>query len=202
MRKKIQFLRSSATGITFVSTSLLLILTFTFTACNNKQPKDTAEVAEDYNEAKFDESKEDDSEFLVSAAAMNLEEIQLGQLAQTKSQNPLVVNLGKLMEDKHKQALSDLQELAAKKQITIPSTLSDSGKEANKSLMDKEGKDFDEEYCDRMVSTHKDAIDKFEEMSKDANDPDIRTWAASMVPEMRAHLERSISCQEQVGNME
>ena len=200
MKKKIQFLRSSVMGLIFVSTTLLLILTFTFTACNNKQPKDSTEVAEDQNEAKF-ESKEEDAEFLVSVAAMNLEEIQLGQLAQTKSQNPLVVNLGKMMEDKHKQALSDLQELAAKKQITIPTTLSESGKEANNSLMDKVGKDFDEDYCDRMVSTHKDAIDKFEEISKDAIDLDIRNWAASMVPEMRTHLDSSISCQEQVGNM-
>lgn len=200
MKKKIQFLRSSVMGLIFVSTTLLLILTFTFTACNNKQPKDSTEVAEDQNEAKF-ESKEEDAEFLVSVAAMNLEEIQLGQLAQTKSQNPLVVNLGKMMEDKHKQALNDLQELAAKKQITIPTTLSESGKEANNSLMDKVGKDFDEDYCDRMVSTHKDAIDKFEEISKDAIDLDIRNWAASMVPEMRTHLDSSISCQEQVGNM-
>jgi putative membrane protein len=203
MKKRIQFfLKSSVIGFTFLSTLSLLILTFTFASCNNGQPKDSKEIAEDHNEAKFDEAKENDAEFLVSVAEINLEQIQLGTLAQTNATNTEVKSLGDIMASEHEKALNDLQKLAEKKQITIPLEITNDGQEANKKLMEKRGKDFDKEYSDMMVSAHKDAIDKFEEISTDATDIDIRNWAASMIPVMRIHLDRSISCQEQVKNMQ
>ena len=78
-----------------LSMLMLSALTFSVQSCNKKeQPTDTEEVAEEQNEAKFDndstgvdnDAKEDDSEFLVSAAEVDLKEIELGKLAQ-KSAN-------------------------------------------------------------------------------------------------------------------
>jgi len=201
MEKQIQLLKSCVLHIAFTSAALFLMLTVTLSSCNNATQEDSKEVAEESNEENFEKAKEYDAEFLVSAAEINLEEIQLGQLAQTKSGNADVKNLGKMMETAHKKALSDLQTLAAEKQTVIPSTLTENGQEAYNKLVDKQGNDFDKEYCDRMVSGHKDAISKFEKESTDATDLDIRNWATSMLPALRTHLEQSITCKKQFDKM-
>ena len=195
MKNNIQHLKASHFKLLFTLASLILILTV-LPSCNNGKPEDTKEVAEEHNEAKFDASKESDSKILVNAAEINLEEIQLGQLAQKYSMNADVKSLGKMMETEHTKALADLQALANKKQITIPTSLTDKGQDANKKLMDKKGNDFDKEYCDMMVNGHKDAIDKFQKAATNATDADIRNWAAAMLPALRTHLDHSITCQK------
>ena len=130
-----------------------------------------------------------------------MEEIQLGKLAQNNSLNTEVKDLGKMMETEHANAQSDLVALAAQKQITLPTSLTDDGQEANKKLMDKQGKDFDKDYCDMMVKGHKDAISKFEKASTEATDPDIRNWALAMLPGLRMHLDNFISCQNKLDKM-
>ncbi len=201
MEKKTKSLKTRLPETLLLLAAFILIITLGFTSCNNSKTEDPKEVANDSNDAKFDNKKENDAEFLVAAAGINLEEIQLGQLAQKTSTMTDVKELGKMMEDGHTQAMKDLQELSAKKQITIPSTLTEAGQEANKKLMDKTGKDFDKAYCDMMVNGHKDAIDKFKKASTDANDPDIRNWATSMLPALQAHLDHSIDCQKKCEKM-
>ena len=197
---KIKFLKARVLRLTFASASLILVLT-TLPSCNNSKPEDTKEVAEEHNDAKFDNAKEDDAKFLVSAAELNLEEIQLGQWAQNNSMNVDIKNLGKMMETEHTKALSDLQALAAKKQITIPTALTDDGMSASKKLMDRKASQFDKEYCDMMVNGHKDAISKFEKASTDAADADIKSWASASLPALRTHLDHSMTCQEKTKKM-
>ena len=200
MEKQIKFLKARVLELTFASASLIIVLT-TLPSCNNSKPEDTKEVAEEHNDAKFDNAKEDDAKFLVSAAEINLEEINLGQLAQNNSMNADVKSLGKMMETEHTKALSDLQALAAKKQITIPTALTDDGMSASKKLMEMKASKFDKEYCDMMVNGHKDAINKFEKASTDATDPDIRNWASSMLPALRTHLDHCLTCQSKCDKM-
>jgi len=195
MKKKNQFLKSGVLLLGLASVSVVLMLTLV--SCNNSKPKDTKEVAEDHNDAKFANSKEDDAMFLVNAEEINLEEIQLGKLAQTRGTTSQVKELGKMMETDHTKASDDLQALAAKKQVTIPTTLTEDGINASKKLTDTKTADFDKEYADMMVNGHKDAISKFEKASTDAADPEIRSWAASVLPALRSHLDQFIALQKQ-----
>jgi len=197
MKRKFHYLKSKALEIAFAGASLLLILTLTLSSCNNFEIEDTKVIAENHSVTKLDNATESDAHFLVTAAQINLEEIQLGLLAQTNSAMAPIKELGKMIETEHAIAQSDLQALAAKKQITIPTILTENGMDANKKLLDKQGKDFDKEYCEMLVSGHKDAIIKFEKASTDAIHPDIRNWAASMLPALRTHLDNSITCQKQ-----
>ncbi len=172
------------------------------TSCSNEQKNDSpTEVAEDMNDAKFSNKKEDDAQFLVDAAVINLDEIQLGKLAQTNGSIADVKELGKMMETEHTQALNELKSLADRKQITVPTTLTDDEQTTYRKLLDKTGNKFDKEYCDKMVEGHKDAIGKFEKASKNASDSEIRAWAEKMLPGLRMHLEHSILCQEKCEKM-
>jgi putative membrane protein len=171
-----------------------------FTACNEQKSTDSKEVAEEHNEAKFNNSKETDAELLVAAAENDLEEIQLAKLAQTNTKRQNVIALGKMMELEHTKSLKELQALAAKKQITIPTTLTEDGQNAYKKLVNMRGIDFDLEYCNMMVNSHKKIVDKLDKASTNATDADIRTWAYTRLPVIRDHLDRSLNCQKKCEN--
>ena len=178
--------------------SILVAFILLVASCGyNQKPEDTKFVAEEHNEAKFDNNKqENDAQFLVNAAEINLEEIQLGQLAQQLGRTSQVKELGKMMVDAHTKSLSDLTALAKSKMITIPTSSTNDAKDAYKKLNDKSGNDFDKAYADMMVSEHKDAISTFEKASTDSNDQDIKNWATSSLSGLRAHLDHSIDCQK------
>jgi putative membrane protein len=197
MKNRLNFSKNALYSMTIIA------LGFGMASCNNSsKPEDTKEMAEESNEAKLEDRKsEKDAQFLVEAAEINLKEIQLGQLAQSKSKTADVIALGKMMEDEHTQAFNDLKTLADKKQITIPQSLTEKGMDAHKKLSEKSGHDFDKEYCDMMVKGHKDAIDKFEKAAKDCEDADIKSMAASMLPSLHTHLDHSQKCEEKVKDM-
>jgi len=178
-------------------------------ACTNnktneegKTAEDPKEAAEEHNDAKFTtNSSEKDAQFLVDAAEVNLAEVSLGKLASTQGMTKEVRELGEMMTREHQKAYDDLSSLAKKKSITIPAAASDDAQKKYNTLSEKRGSDFDKDFCDAMVSGHKDAIDKFERASKESTDPDIQTWASNMLPSLRMHLDHSMTCQEKVSAM-
>ena len=58
-----------------------------------------------------------------------------------------------------------------------------------KKLSEKSGKEFDRDYMSMMVKDHQDDVDKFEKMSKDGNDADLKAFATKTLPILRAHLD-------------
>jgi len=200
-------IKKATLQVIFVSTVI-----FGATSCEHKENDHdtsdasdkpvTTDVAKDQNDGKF--SKNDDEKnaaFLVKAAEINLEEISLGKLAQKKSTNKDVKDLGKMMETAHTKALADLQKLAAKKSISIPTELPQDAKNLYQKLDGKSETDFNKEYADKMVSGHKDAIALFEKQSTESSDEDIRTWTTTMLPELRMHLDHAIVVQEKCSKM-
>ena len=170
-----------------------LIIIFLNSCKNETKQEDPKEVAEDANEAKFDsiDNKEDDSEFLVDQAEVNLAEIEIGKLAQTKGVNPEVKKFGKMLVDDHTKAASEVSALAKTKNFTLPTSLTEEGQDEYKKLNEKSGADFDKKFADMMIDGHEKAIKKLEEASKDAKDPDVRTWASNNIAGLTAHLEHA-----------
>ena len=183
---------------TIVYLTYCTIIFFLSSCGNNSKPEDTKEVAEEHNDAKFDNKKQEkDAQFLVNAAEINLEEIKLGQLAQEKGNASHIKELGKMMEDAHTKSLAELIALAKTKIITIPTSPTDNAMDAFKKLDAKSGNNFDKEYADMMVSGHKDAISTFEKASENCEDADIKNWASTMLPDLRKHLDHAIKCQKE-----
>ena len=195
--KKTSYIKKAFLGVTFVTTILLIA------SCDfNQRPKDSRDVAQQRNEATFDDNKQEkDAQFLVNAAEFNLELIQLGQLAQQKGSTTQIKELGKKMEDAHTKSLNDLTALAKRKMIAIPTSLTDDAKDAYTRLNEKTGNDFDKEYADRMISQHKDAIGTFEKATTERYDADIKNWAIATLPDLRTHLNLLTDFQKKFDNM-
>ncbi|WP_281234138.1 DUF4142 domain-containing protein [Flavobacterium gelatinilyticum] len=170
----------------------LIMLSLNSCKNENKQ-EDPKEVAENANETKFDtiDSKEDDSEFLVDQAEINLAEIEIGKLAQQKSTNPEVKKFGKMLVDEHTKSASEVSALAKSKNFTLPASLTEEGQDEYKKLNEKSGVDFDKKFADMMIDGHEKAIKKLEKASKDATDEDVRLWASNNIAGLTAHLEHA-----------
>lgn len=195
--KQFSYFKMGLLPLTFVTS-----LFFMFSCDKNQQSEDSKEVAEERNDENFeDDELEKDAQFLVNAAEINMEEIQLGKLAQQKGTTADVKELAKTMEDSHRKLQGELSTLAESKGIAIPSSPTEDARDAFTDLSKKDGDDFDKAYANRMVSSHNDAVSTFEEASEDSNDEDIKQWAAATLPVLRQHLDQSIECQKDFAHM-
>jgi len=173
--------------------TLLVGLVTGITSCHNNQPNDNST---DTTDDQSDTASKWGGKFLVKATLINLDEIQLGQMAQKNATTEDAKEMGRMMEADHTKAQNELKSLAKQKSITIPTTLDKDGQDDYNKLNSKTGIDFDKEYCDMMVSGHKDAISLFEKDSAKATDPDIRQWAINTLPDLRKHRDHAIMCKE------
>ncbi|HSD07421.1 DUF4142 domain-containing protein [Flavobacterium sp.] len=165
------------------------LLVFTMNSCKN-EPKheDPKEVAEDVNDQKIDnDAVEDDADYLVDAAEINILEIEIGKLALQKGVSADVKKYAQTLVTDHSKALDELKDLATKKGITLPAAISDDDRDKFDDLNKKSGADFDEKFIDMMADGHKQAVDKYTEISQKATDADIKLWTSRQVTTLTTH---------------
>lgn len=172
-------------------------------ACNTAQDKkDSVEAAEDKNEQKTEQKTDtmatenqmdNDNEFVVKAASGGLMEVELGQMAAKQATNSAVKSFGQMMVTDHTKANAELKALAARKNITIPTTPGEDHMDHINKMRDKKAKDFDKDYMSFMADDHKEDVNDFEKAAKDAKDADIRAFAAKYLPILKQHLEKARS---------
>ncbi len=134
-----------------------------------------------------------DRQFVMKAAQGGQAEVELGQLAQQKAQDPKVKEFAQRMVNDHGQANQKLQSLASSKSINLPSQ-PDKKEKAEKDRLSKlSGEQFDRAYMEHMVRDHKKDVAEFQRESTSAQDPDIRNFASSTLPTLQDHLKQAES---------
>jgi putative membrane protein len=122
------------------------------------------------------------------AAQGGTAEVELGKLAAQKAKDPEVKKFGQMMVDDHSKANKEMQDLAKKKNVTLPTDL---GK--HQSTLDKlkglSGADFDKEYVEEMVDDHETDVSEFEKQSTSSSDPEVKAFAAKTLPVLKKHLD-------------
>ena len=170
----------------------ILAATFCFwmAACDspNTANTDSTEVAEEQNEEKLaSDDAEDDADFMVKAASGGMLEVELGKMALQKASSPQVKKFAQQMVDDHTKANAELKALAAKKNITLPTTPGDEAQEHINDLAKYSGAKFDEEYMELMNKDHQEDLDLFSEAADDAEDPEVKAFAAKTLPVLKNH---------------
>lgn len=132
-----------------------------------------------------------DASFYKKAAEGGLAEVQLGQLAQEKSNNPAVKDFGALMVKDHSAANDKLKSIAATKKISLPASPG-AGEMASKEkqLQMLSGEAFDSSYIKGMVKDHEEDIKEFQREAKNGQDPDAKAFAAATLPTLQEHLKK------------
>lgn len=130
---------------------------------------------------------EDPKDFYESAASANMLEIEASKLAQTRSTDADVKAFAAMMIKDHTAAGEKLSKLATNKKVVLPTQLLKRHQMMLDGLKEEKGADFDSEYRMKMVASHKEAVSLFDHASKKSPDPDIRAFAAEMLPKLQEH---------------
>lgn len=127
-----------------------------------------------------------DRSFVEKAAKAGSEEIAISEVALSRSQNPQVQQLARMIVADHKDASMELSSLATAKGVTLPA------KElAPAKWSKKDGKEFDEDYVEKMVDAHEDAVKLFAKQATDGKDVDVTAFARATLPKLQHHLEQA-----------
>ncbi|HUR42202.1 MAG TPA: DUF4142 domain-containing protein [Verrucomicrobiae bacterium] len=131
---------------------------------------------------------DDAKDFFETAASANMLEIDASKLALERATDPALKTYAQMMVKDHTKASGELMALAKKKDVVLETKLL----KRHQMMLDdlaseKQGSEFDDEYRDKMVTSHKEAVSLFDEAARDSKDPDIKAFAAKTLPTLQAH---------------
>ncbi|MCF6405348.1 DUF4142 domain-containing protein [Chitinophaga filiformis] len=183
----------------------LIVISFLL-SCNSRNP-DSVKSAKEVNAKRIDtESRPDDSaaivltkddaNFLVNTASGVMLEAQMGQMAMDRSGNQRVKDLGAMIARDHKEAEAKLKELAAAKNVTLPTDISNQQQKQKENLLKKSGVEFDRSYVDITVNDYNKDIKDFGRAAKYATDPEVKSFASNSLPLLYTHLDSARSLQK------
>jgi len=129
-----------------------------------------------------------DADFVKEAALGNMMEVKLGQYALENAASPEVKKFAQRMVDDHTKANKELTTFATDKGVTVAKDLDKKCQEVCDKLTKLKGAEFDKEYMRHMLEDHEKDIAKFQEATKNLQDPDLRTWATKTLPTLNEHL--------------
>ena len=130
-----------------------------------------------------------DSKAIMDMAMVNMAEVEMGKLAQSKSQNQEVKTFAQQMIDDHTKGLAEVQSVAQAKGITLPTELDTKHKAMATRLSKLEGDKFDREYMKvGGTASHKEALALLNKNEKSAKDADVKGLATKMKPTVEQHL--------------
>ncbi|RYY36216.1 MAG: DUF4142 domain-containing protein [Sphingobacteriaceae bacterium] len=168
-------------------------------ACGGSGTKDTVETADSLNEemdtttaANADTAggaavAEYDAKFAVDAANAGMAEVALASLAEQKATNADVKAFAVQMGKDHSKANAELTAWATAHHVVLPAAPGDDKQKVADDLGKKMDAEFDKGYVDQMVTDHDKAVSLFDDASKNAVDPDLKAWAAKILPTLKAH---------------
>jgi putative membrane protein len=177
-------------GATVITVSLM------FGTCSDSGPNnnatgstsaDATEHAEEVNEEKFENKGERMADRMVDLSAANMFEIKASQEAMTRATTADVKKLAGMMVEAHTKMNRDMEALAAKKGVTLPTDMGDDLNKDLSKLGEKSGIDYDKEYLDVMKRKHENAEDKLERLADNNEDAEVKAFAAASLSEVRAH---------------
>ena len=129
-------------------------------------------------------------QFIKDAAVGGMAEVKLGELAEKNAHSDAVKSFGKRMRDDHSQANSELEQLAAQKNVTLPKNIDAKSKATYDRLSKLKGTEFDRAYMNAMLQDHRHDVAEFQSASK-SSDPDVQAFAAKTLPTLQSHLEEA-----------
>ena len=131
-----------------------------------------------------------DRELMQTMARQGLAEVEIGRIAETNAESPEVKQFARQMIEDHGKANRELQVIAARKGITLP-TEPDAAHEQELAVAKKtRGAEFDKLYANEAaLEDHAAAKQVFQDAAKNAEDPELRSFAQKTLPVIEQHFQ-------------
>lgn len=186
---------------------VIILSVVVMSSCNSRPKTSAGDKDQDKNAMLVENAKvegennnQGDQGFLNEAASGGMMEVELGRYAQENAVNPRVKNFGAMMVRDHSKANEELKSLASSKSLTLPSAMDDKHMKMVNDLKGKTGADFDKEYMKEMVNDHEKDVDEFRKQSENANDADIKAFAAKTLPVLQTHQDSAKAIRDALDN--
>jgi len=143
--------------------------------------------------------KRSDKSFITNSYENGLAEVSAANLALRKTANQEIKTFAEMMANEHGKANSELQSLAGTKSVELVNEPTMIAKGKEKLLDRKSGADFDKEYIDDAVKSHKKSVEAFEKAANEAEDADVKAFASKTLPTLKHHLSMAEDLQGKIG---
>jgi putative membrane protein len=94
-----------------------------------------------------------------------------------------------MMVDDHTKINDNLKDLASKKNVALPSMVTEKQQKDIDKLSKETGTEFDKDYVSMMVNDHKDDIAAFKKAGTKMTDPDFKNFVVKSLPTLQKHLD-------------
>lgn len=127
-------------------------------------------------------------QFATQAAEGGLAEVQLSQLAQKRANSAEVRQFADRMVTDHGAANTELMAIAKRKKMTLPKSPNAEHQATMKSLMGKQGTEFDTAYMAAMKKDHVKSIALFQAATGPSfTDDELKAYANKTLPVIQEH---------------
>ncbi|MGH9646983.1 MAG: DUF4142 domain-containing protein [Bryobacteraceae bacterium] len=131
----------------------------------------------------------DDRNFILAAERSGVHEVQMGMLGIERGTNSDLKVYAQHMLDDHTLSNAEIEALARVKGVRLPNPASTDPAVVKLSALS--GPDFDREFVRQEIDNHLRNLAEFEKEDQSAaSDPDIKGFAHSTLPKIRAHLDQ------------
>jgi putative membrane protein len=140
-----------------------------------------------------------DMPFVQDAAASNLMEVRLGQLAQSKASNQAVKQFAQRMVSDHNNLQTQLTTTASNSGQSLSPNLDARHQRQISRLEGLSGAEFDRAYMSLMIRAHQRDVNNFQTQAQSAQSQQVRTLASNSLPVLQQHLSLAVQVGGQVG---
>ncbi len=155
--------------------------------------------AQDRNSRKLEtEAERSDATFMVEAANYNMLLTAMSTKAAQDGYARIVTDFANTAVTDHNRMRDDIRKIARDKKIALPATMSDRYQDIMNELSRTDQRSFDQLYLRAVETVHNNAIRMFEEAAINANDNNIRAFAASKLDVMRSHERKADELERQL----
>jgi putative membrane protein len=131
-----------------------------------------------------------DKSFLKAAAEDGLFEVEIARLAADHASDSAVKSYAAMLVDQHSATNDKLRQIAASGGVQLPTGVPPDKQKQIDKLSKATGPEFDKQFVQTVgVKDHKDAIDLFEKASKESKSAEVREFASTTLPTLKAHLD-------------
>lgn len=169
----------------------LILLPLCFISCDNDDDNGTSEAI-----------SQQDRDFVRDAGYANRAEIEMAQLAVSKSEHDDIIDFANKMITDHTNAQNRLKDLADKKNIPMPDTLDAAHKAMKETLSALDGYQFDSAYVSSQVTDHEKAERIFKDGDDKNDDDELEDYAEEILHHIREHLDWARQLKEEILNNE
>ena len=139
------------------------------------------------------ETTNKDADFVADVIKANAMELKMLAAGKTMGTDKQLRDNAKKMESDHKKLATTMMNYASDNGIAIDTSGTD-----HDMADDKKGKEWDEDWAEKMVDEHQKTIDKFEDAKDDVRDSTLKNIITGTLPTLRAHLSMSKALKEKL----